>query len=251
MAGHSKWASIKHKKAAMDAKRGKIFTRHIREITVAARLGGPDPEANPRLRAAIAAAKSVNMPKENIERAIARGAGGAEAATIEEVRYEGYGPGGVAILVDCMTDNRNRTVAEVRSTFSKYGGSLGENGCVAWMFKQRGLFVFDRHDVDEETVMEIALEVGADDVRDKPEEETIEVICEPTLFPQLEEAFKKAGLNPQMAEVSWIPESTVHVAGETAEQLMKLLDKLEDLDDVQHVYANFDISEKEMEKLSA
>ncbi len=250
MAGHSKWANIQHRKGAQDAKRAKIFTRHIREITVAARMGGPDPEANPRLRAAIAAAKSVNMPKDNIERAIARGAGGGEGANIEEVRYEGYGQGGVAILVDCMTDNRNRTVSDVRSAFSKGGGSMGETGCVSWMFHQKGLFVFNRDETDEDTVMEVALEAGAEDVQDKPEEGVIEATCAPADFPAVQEAFETAGLKPDVAEISWIPENTVHVEGENAEKLLKLIERLEDLDDVQHVYANFDIDDAEMERLT-
>ncbi len=250
MAGHSKWANIQHRKGAQDAKRAKIFTRHIREITVAARLGGGDIESNPRLRAAVAAAKSVNMPKDNIERAIARGAGGGEGSNIEEVRYEGYGQGGVAILVDCMTDNRNRTVSAVRAAFSKGGGNMGESGCVSWMFHQKGLFVFDRNETDEETVMEAALEAGADDVRDKPDEGVIEVTCAPGDFAAVQEAFEAAGLTPQVAEVSWIPETTVHVEGENAEKLLKLIERLEDLDDVQNVYANFDIDDAEMERLT-
>ncbi|RMH60811.1 MAG: YebC/PmpR family DNA-binding transcriptional regulator [Zetaproteobacteria bacterium] len=250
MAGHNKWSSIKHKKAAVDAKRGKIFTRYIREITVAARTGGGDPEANPRLRAAIAAAKSVNMPKDNIERAIARGTGGGDAANIEEVRYEGYGQGGVAILVDCMTDNRNRTVSEVRAAFNKGGGSMGESGCVSWMFHQKGQFIFDRDQVDEETIMEIALEAGADDVEDRPDEGCIVVSTEPAVFGEVQQAFEQAGLTPQVAEISWVPENTVHVEGETAEKLLALIERLEDLDDVQNVYANYDISEQELARIN-
>jgi len=251
MSGHSKWSSIKHKKAAVDAKRGKIFTRHIREITVSARIGGPDPEANPRLRAAIIAAKGVNMPKDNIERAIAKGAGGDEGANIEEIRYEGYGQGGVAILVDCMTDNRNRTVSDVRSAFGKGGGSMGESGCVSWMFHQKGLFVFDRREVSEDSLMEAALEAGAEDVTDKPDEGCIEVICNPADFTHVQEAFGAANLNAQVAEVSWIPENLVPIEGNAAEKLLNLIERLEDLDDVQNVYANFDISDEEMERISA
>ncbi|RMG90690.1 MAG: YebC/PmpR family DNA-binding transcriptional regulator [Zetaproteobacteria bacterium] len=251
MAGHNKWSSIKHKKAAQDAKRGKIFTRYIREITVAARMGGGDPEANPRLRAAIAAAKSVNMPKDNIERAIARGTGGGDAANIEEVRYEGYGQGGVAIIVDCMTDNRNRTVSEVRTAFNKGGGSLGESGCVSWMFHQKGQFVFDREKHSEEEIMEIALEAGAEDVEDNAEEGCITVTCDPSSFGDLEKAFEAAGMQPQVAEITWIPETTVTVEGENAEKLLKLIDRLEDLDDVQNVYANYDIPEHELERITA
>ncbi len=251
MSGHSKWSTIKHKKAAADAKRGQIFTKYIREITVAARMGGADPEANPRLRAAIAAARGVNMPKDNIERAISRGAGGLDGANIEEIRYEGYAPGGVAILIDCMTDNRNRTVSDVRSTLTKAGGNLGESGCVSWMFSQKGLFVFNREEVDEEQLMEIALEAGAEDIEDKPDEGSIEVTCEPEAFARVQQALETAGLKPQVAEISWIPGNTVAVEGEAAEKLLRLMERLEDLDDVQHVYANFDISEEEMERISA
>jgi len=251
MSGHSKWSTIKHKKAAADARRGQIFTKYIREITVAARMGGADPEANPRLRAAIAAARGVNMPKDNIERAVARGAGGLDGANIEEIRYEGYGPGGVAILIDCMTDNRNRTVSDVRSTLTKAGGNLGESGCVSWMFSQKGLFVFNREDTDEEQLMELALEAGAEDIEDKPDEGSIEVTCTPDAFARVQQALEQAGLKPQVAEISWIPDNTVAVHGEAAEKLLRLMERLEDLDDVQHVYANFDISEEEMERISA
>jgi len=247
MAGHNKWSSIKHKKAAVDAKRGKIFTRYIREITVAARTGGDDPESNPRLRAAITAAKSVNMPKENIERAIARATGGGDGASIEEIRYEGYGQGGVAILVDCMTDNRNRTVSEVRSAFNKGGGNLGESGCVAWMFHQKGQFVFERDGVDEEAVMESAMEAGADDIQD--DADAIIASCEPGEFSSVQDRFESAGLTPQLAEVSWIPENIVPIEGEPAEKLLTLIERLEDLDDVQNVYANFDISDEEMARI--
>ena len=248
MAGHNKWSSIKHKKAAVDAKRGKVFTRYIREITVAARSGGDDPEANPRLRAAITAAKSVNMPKENIERAITRATGGGEGANIEEIRYEGYGQGGVAILVDCMTDNRNRTVSDVRSAFNKGGGNLGESGCVAWMFHQKGQFVFEREGSDEERIMETAMEAGAEDIRD--EEDAIIVTCEPGDFAAVEQAFEAAKLPAQVAEITWIPENSIVIEGDPAEKLLALIERLEELDDVQNVYANFDISDDEMARIS-
>jgi YebC/PmpR family DNA-binding regulatory protein len=251
MSGHSKWSTIKHKKAAADAKRGKVFTRYIREITVAARLGGGDADANPRLRAAVNAARAVNMPKDNIERAIARGAGGDDGAALEEIRYEGYGQAGVAILVDCMTDNRNRTVSDVRSAFTKGGGNLGESGCVSWMFHQKGLFVFDRTKAGEETLMEIGMEAGAEDIVDKPDEGAIEVTCAPTDFVALQEAFEQEGLSPEVGEISWIPENTIHIEGEEAEKVLRLIERLEDLDDVQNVYANFDISEEAMQRLSA
>ena len=249
MSGHNKWSSIKHKKAATDAKRGKIFTRYIREITIAAR-GGDDPDANPRLRAAITAAKGVNMPKDNIERAIARGAGGGEGANIEEIRYEGYGQGGVAILVDCMSDNRNRTVSDVRSAFNKGGGNMGESGCVSWMFMHKGQFIFDRDTVDEEQLMDIALEAGAEDVVDNAEDGCIEVTCEIAAFGDVQKAIEAAGLEPQVGEITWIPENTIAVEGEAAEKLLALIERLEDLDDVQNVYANYDISDAEMERIN-
>jgi YebC/PmpR family DNA-binding regulatory protein len=249
MSGHNKWSSIKHKKAATDAKRGKIFTRYIREITIAARAGGDDPDANPRLRSAITAAKGVNMPKDNIERAIARGAGGGEGANIEEIRYEGYGQGGVAILVDCMTDNRKRTVSDVRSAFNKGGGNMGESGCVSWMFHQKGQFIFDREQADEDQLMDIALEAGAEDVADDPEAGCIEVTSEPADFGAVQQAIEAAGLEPQVGEITWIPENTIAVDGEAAEKLLNLIERLEDLDDVQNVYANYDISDEEMERI--
>jgi len=251
MSGHSKWSTIKHKKAAADAKRGQVFTRYIREITVAARMGGGDIDANPRLRAAVAAARSVNMPKSNIDRAIERGSGGGEGDNIEEIRYEGYGQAGVAILVDCMTDNRNRSVSDVRSAFSKGGGSMGESGCVAWMFHQKGIFVFDRSAIDEETLMDAALEAGAEDVQDKPNDGCFEVTCEPTDFAHVQDALETAGLKAEVAEVSWIPENTVHVEGEAAGKLLALIERLEDIDDVQNVYANFDIDDAEMERINS
>jgi len=249
MAGHNKWSSIKHKKAAVDAKRGKVFTRYIREITVAARAGGDDPDANPRLRSAITAAKGVNMPKDNIDRAIARGAGGGEGSNIDEIRYEGYGQAGVAILVDCMTDNRNRTVSDVRSAFNKGGGNMGESGCVSWMFHQKGQFVFDRETTDEDSIMEVAMDAGADDIQDKPDEGCIEVTTEPADFTTVQDAFEKADITPQIAEIAWIPENTIEVKGDTAEKLLGLIERLEELDDVQNVYANFDISNTEMSRI--
>jgi len=249
MSGHNKWSSIKHKKAATDAKRGKIFTRYIREITIAAR-GGDDPDANPRLRAAITAAKGVNMPKDNIERAIARGAGGDDSTNIEEIRYEGYGQGGVAILVDCMSDNRNRTVSDVRSAFNKGGGNMGESGCVSWMFMHKGQFVFDRDKTDEDQLMDIALEAGAEDVVDHAEEGYIEVTCDIAEFGDVQKAIEAAGLEPQVAEITWIPENTIEVSGEPAEKLLALIERLEDLDDVQNVYANYDISDAELERIN-
>ncbi len=251
MSGHSKWSTIKHKKAATDAKRGQIFTRYIREITIAAKQGGADPEANPRLRSAIAAARGVNMPKSNIDRAIEKGVGGGEGTNIEEIRYEGYGQGGVAILVDCMTDNRNRTVSDVRSAFNKGGGNMGESGCVAWMFHQKGLFIFDCDEVNEESLMEAALEAGADDVQEKADEGCFEVTSASVDFAQVQEALEAANLKSQVAEISWIPENTVQVKGDSAEKLLNLIERLEELDDVQNVYANYDIDAAEMERLGS
>lgn len=249
MAGHNKWSSIKHKKAAVDAKRGKIFTRYIREITVAARTGGEDPDANPRLRAAITAAKGVNMPKDNIERAISRGAGGDDATNIDEIRYEGYGQAGVAILVDTMTDNRNRTVSEVRSAFNKGGGNMGESGCVSWMFHQKGQLIFDRESYNDDQIMEIAMEAGAEDIQDKPDEGCIEVLTDPGDFASVCEAFEHASVTTDMAEITWIPENTIAIDGESAEKVLALIERLEELDDVQNVYANFDISQEEMARI--
>jgi len=249
MSGHSKWSTIKHKKAAADAKRGKVFTRYIREITIAARHGD-DPDANPRLRAAITAAKGVNMPKDNIDRAIQRGAGGEDGANIEEIRYEGYGQGGVAILVDCMTDNRNRSVSDVRFAFNKGGGSMGEAGCVSWMFNQKGQMIFELDGIDADALMEAALEAGAEDIIEQEGGETLEVLTEYTEFFAVQEALEKAGYTTHMAEVTWIPENTVEVEGEAAEKLLNLIERLEDLDDVQNVFANYDISDSEMERIN-
>lgn len=249
MSGHNKWSSIKHKKAATDAKRGKIFTRYIREITIAARAGGEDPDSNPRLRSAITAAKGVNMPKDNIERAISRGVGGDEGANIDEIRYEGYGQGGVAIIVDCMTDNRNRTVSDVRSAFTKGGGNMGESGCVAWMFHQKGQFIFDSEESDEESIMEAAMEAGAEDIQDNPDAGCFEVTTEPADFTTVQDAFESAGLKSQIAEIAWIPENTIEIEGEAAEKLLALIERLEELDDVQNVYANYNISDAEMARI--
>lgn len=242
MAGHSKWANIQHRKSAQDAKRAKLFTRYIRELTVAARVGGPDPAANPRLRAAIAAAKGVNMPKDNIERAIQRGAGGGDGDAIEEIRYEGYGPGGVAVMVDCMTDNRNRTVAEVRHAFSKFGGNLGTDGSVAYQFTKCGVISFPAG-VDEDALMEAALEAGAEDVVSN-EDGSIDVLTTPEEFGRVVDGLKAAGFEPENAEVTMRPENTTTLDPEQAEKMIRLLDMLEDLDDVQKVYSNAEISEE-------
>jgi YebC/PmpR family DNA-binding regulatory protein len=249
MSGHSKWSTIKRKKGAADARRGKIFSKIIKEITVAARLGGADPSGNSRLRTAVAAARAENMPKENIERAIKKGTGELEGATYEEVKYEGYGPGGSAVLVETMTDNKNRTVSEIRRVFTKSSGSLAEAGSVSWMFHKKGLITLDKSAVNEDKLMEIALEAGAEDVRN--EETTFDVLTAPEDFEKVKRAIAQAGLEVELAEISMIPNSTIKLEGKNAEQMLRLMEALEDNDDVQKVYANFDISEKEMERLSA
>ncbi len=247
MSGHSKWSSIKHKKGAADAKRGKIFTKLIKEITVAARMGGGDPDGNPRLRSAVAAAKAENMPKENIERGIKKGTGELEGVSYEEANYEGYGPGGVAVLIDCLTDNKNRTVADIKHLFERHGGNLGEPGCVAWMFEQKGLIVFDKDKVDEEELFDLALEAGAEDVRE--EETEFEVITEPSDLESVKQAIDDAGLSYTLAEVTKIPQNTVKVEGKKAQQTLNLMQSIEDHDDVSHVYANCDIPDDVMEAL--
>jgi YebC/PmpR family DNA-binding regulatory protein len=239
MSGHSKWSTIKHKKGAADAKRGKLFTKLIKEITVAARTGGGDIDANPRLRAAVAAAKSENMPKDNIERAIKKGTGELEGVNYEESSYEGYGPGGAAILVESMTDNKNRAVAEIRHIFNKYGGNMGENGCVAWMFDKKGYFNVAKSDVDEERLMEIALDAGAEDIRE--EADSFEVITAPEDFDAVKEALEGATIAFSDAEVTMLPQNMSALEGKDAEQMLKLMEAMDDCDDVQKVYTNADI----------
>lgn len=241
MAGHSKWANIQHRKKAQDAKRGKIFTKLIREVTVAARSGGPDPATNPRLRLALDRAFAVNMPKDTLERAIKRGAGLEDNVSYEQIRYEGYGPGGTAIMVDCMTDNRNRTVGEVRHAFTKCGGNLGTDGCVAYLFKEAGVLTFPP-DSDEGRIMEIALDAGADDIVNH-DDDSLDVVTSPDRYHGVKQALEDAGLAPVDADVTMRPETTIAVAGDDAVKTIKLLEILEDLDDVQHVYANADIDE--------
>ena len=249
MSGHSKWSSIKHKKALKDAKRGKAFTKFIKEITVAARMGGGDINANPRLRTAVVTARQNSMPADNIERAIKKGTGELEGVTYDEVTYEAYGPGGVAILVQALTDNRNRTVAELRNLFEKHGGTLGVSGSVAWMFTKRGLITVERAGVDEDRVMEVALEGGADDVKDSGD--ILEVLTAPEQFEAVKDALEKAKLPLASAEVTMVPSSTVDLAGKHAEQMVRLLEVLEDHDDVQTVSSNMDIAAEELERLSA
>ncbi len=249
MSGHSKWSTIKRKKAAEDAKRGKIFSRLAKEITVAARLGGGDPDGNPRLRAAIAAAKMENMPKENILRAIRKGTGETGGSDYEEVIYEGYGPEGVALMVQSLTDNKNRTVADLRHLFAKYGGSLGEPGCVAWMFEKKGVIVFDKDAVDEDELLEAALECGAEDVQ--PTESQYEVLTDPTRFVEVKEALEAQGFTPVFAELQLHPKTTVHIEEEErAQKVLKLVESLEDHDDVNNVFANFDIPDRVLEALT-
>ena len=249
MSGHSKWSSIKHKKAIKDAKRGKQFTKFIKEITVAARLGGGDINANPRLRPAVTTARENSMPNDTIERAIKKGTGELEGVNYEEVNYEGYGPGGVAIMASALTDNRNRTVAELRRVFEKHGGNMGAAGCVAWMFSKRGLIAVEHGKAEEERLMEIALEAGADDVKDAGE--IFEIDTTPENFEAVKTALQTAGLATASAEVTMVPQNTVSVTGKDAEQIMKLLEELDDHDDVQSVASNVDIPQEEIERLSA
>jgi YebC/PmpR family DNA-binding regulatory protein len=246
MSGHSKWHTIKHKKGALDAKRGKIFTKLIKEITVAARTGGSgDVDANARLRKAVTDAKGLNMPNDTIDRAIKRGTGQLEGVAYDEITYEGYGPGGVAVLVETMTDNRNRTVAEIRHIFSKNGGNMGESGSVAWMFDKKGYIVVDKAAKSEDELFEIAIEAGADDMQD--EGNVFEIFTNPENFESVHEAIKAAGIEPQAAEISMVPQNYIHLEGGDAKTMLKLYDALDDNDDVQKVYANFDIDESEME----
>ena len=245
MSGHSKWHTIKHKKGAADAKRGKIFTRIIKELTVAARSGGGDPDSNPRLRTIITEAKSVNMPAENIKRAIRRGTGEEPGMSYEEVMYEGYGPGGAALLVDVLTDNKNRTVGEIRHILSKNGGNLGAENSVAWMFDRKGYIVVEKSKAEEEKLMEAALDAGADDLRD--DGDSWEIISPPEAYPQVLDAVKALKIEPASAEIAMLPQNYVKLEGKPATQMVKLMEALDEHDDVRHVWSNFDIEEKEIE----
>lgn len=242
MSGHSKWHNIRLRKGKQDAERGKTFTKVSREIIVAVKQGGPNPDANPRLRLALQKAKEVSMPAETVKRAIQRGTGEGEAANYEEVSYEGYGPGGVAVLVECLTDNRNRTVSEVRHCFTRNGGTLGESGCVAWVFEPKGLISIPAESADEDTVLAVALEAGAEDVR--TDQDGYEVITAPEDIQQVRKAFEDAGIAFTSAQVTMLPKTTVKLEGKEAQQMLKLMEMLEDLDDVQNVYANFDIPDE-------
>ena len=244
MSGHSKWHSIKHKKGALDAKRGKLFTKFIKEITVAARTGGGDPEGNARLRKAILDAKAGNMPNDTIDRAIRRGTGEEDGVNYEEITYEGYGPNGVALLIESMTDNRNRTVAEIRHIFSKNGGNLGESGSVGWLFEKKGYIVVEKAAKSEDELFELAIEAGADDLRS--DDDNFEILTAPDAFDAVLTAVKDAGIEPQAAEVGMIPQNYIKLEGADARQMLKLMEALEDHDDVQKVSANFDISEADM-----
>jgi YebC/PmpR family DNA-binding regulatory protein len=248
MSGHSKWATIKHKKGAADARRGKVFTKLIKEITVAARLGGGDSDSNPRLRTAILAAKAENMPADNIKRAIQKGTGELPGASYEEAVYEGYGPGGVAIMLEIATDNRNRTLSEIRHILSKHGGNLGETGCVSWVFNKQGYIVLGKDQADEEMLLNLITDAGAEDMRE--DGTNWEVISPPDKLQEVVERLKAQNIAPSVAEVSMVPQSSVKLTGKGAHQMLRLMEELEDHDDVQHVYANFDIEEAELHALA-
>ena len=245
MSGHSKWHTIKHKKGAADAKRGKIFTRLIKELTVAARSGGGDPNMNPRLRTIIAAAKEVNMPADNIKKAIQRGTGELPGVSYEEITYEAYGPGGSALIIECLTDNKNRTVGEIRHTLEKHSGNLGATNSVAWMFTKKGLVVVEKSKADEEKLLNTALEAGADDMAD--DGDAWEVLSDPSAFEAVRDAIKALGIEPSSAQVAMLPQNYVKLTGTPANQMIKLMDVLDDHEDVKQVWSNFDIEEKEIE----
>jgi len=247
MSGHNKWSSIKHKKGKADAQRGRAFTKITRELITAAKIGGGDPDGNARLRQAITAARNVNMPNDNISRAIKKGTGELEGVTYEEYLYEGYGPHGVAVLVKVLTDNKNRTVADIRHLFSKYNGNLGETGCVNWMFSKQGLITVGKESIGEEKLFDLAIELGAEDVVNDPEAHEYEIRCEPEAFDELKRGLEEKGMKIHTAEVAMLPQSTVHLEGKAADQMLRLMSGLEESDDVQNVWANFDISDEAME----
>jgi YebC/PmpR family DNA-binding regulatory protein len=245
MSGHSKWHTIKHKKGAADARRGKVFTRIIKELTVAARNGGGDPDSNPRLRTIVAEAKSVNMPSDNIKKAIQRGTGELPGVSYDELTYEGYGPGGAALIVEVLTDNKNRTVGEIRHMFSKHSGNLGESNSVAWMFSKKGYVVVDKASTDEEQLLNAVLEAGGDDLRD--DGDSWEIICDPAAFEAVRDAVKALGVEPASAEVAMLPQNYIKLEGKEASQMVRLMEALDEHDDVKHVWTNADIEEKEIE----
>jgi YebC/PmpR family DNA-binding regulatory protein len=249
VSGHSKWAQVKHKKAAVDAKRGKIFTRIVKEISVAARLGGGDPDGNPRLRTAIEKAKEVNMPQENIKRAIMKGTGELPGMTYEETVYEGYGPGGTAILLEVLTDNRNRTVSEIRHIMTKHGGNLGEAGCVGWMFEKKGYILVEKTNIDEDSLMSIALESGAEDLKNDPGEDSYEIITAPEDMNKVKTSLEAAGVPLSLAEITMLPRSYISLDGKSAEQMIRLIEALEEHEDMQNVYTNVDIPDEVMDRV--
>lgn len=249
MSGHSKWAGIKHKKAVVDSKRGKVFSKVSKEITVAAKIGGGNADMNPRLRLAVEKAKGVNMPAENIKRAIMKGTGELPGTSYEETTYEGYGPGGVALLLEVMTDNKNRTVGEIRHILTKHNGNMGEAGCVAWMFDKKGYILVNKKDIDEDTLMSAALDAGADDFKNDPDEDNYEITTAPEDLNKVKEHLEKENVPLNLAEVSLVPQNYVKLEAKDAEKMLKLMELLEDHDDVQNVYANFDIPDEVMEKL--
>lgn len=249
MSGHSKWAQVKHKKAHVDAKRGKVFTKIVKEIVIAARLGGGDPVGNPRLRTAIEKAKEVNMPGDNIKRAVMKGTGELPGVSYEEVLYEGYGHGGAAILLEVLTDNRNRTVPEIRHIMTKYGGNLGEAGCVSWMFSKKGYILVEKTGIDEDTLMSVALDAGAEDMRNDPKEDNYEIITTPEDINKVKTSIEASGISVSLAEITMLPKSYVSVDEKAAEQMMRLIEVLEDYDDVQNVYTNVDIPDEVIAKV--
>ncbi len=249
MSGHSKWATTKHKKAVIDAKRGKVFTKIAKELTIAAKLGGGDPTGNPRLRLAMEKARSVNMPSDNIKRAVQKGTGELPGISYEEISYEGYGPGGVALLIDTLTDNKNRSVADIRFILSKNGGNLGETGCVAWIFESKGYLLVNKTKVDEDTLMSVALDAGAEDMKNEEGEDNFEIITDPSDFETVKEAIDKAGIELVSAEVTKLPKNEIELTSEKeAAQMIRLMETLEDHDDVQDVYANFNMSDDLMDR---
>ncbi|HCL81612.1 MAG TPA: YebC/PmpR family DNA-binding transcriptional regulator [Nitrospiraceae bacterium] len=248
MSGHSKWSQIKHKKANTDSKRGKIFTKIVKEITVAARSGGGDPDGNPRLRTAIEKAKEVNMPADNIKKAVMKGTGELPGTTYEEIIYEGYGPGGVALLIEALTDNKNRTVSEIRHTLSKNGGNMGEAGCVSWIFEKKGYILVEKSKVDEDTLMSVVLDAGADDMKNDPKEDNYEIIASPENLASVKKSIENQKIPVAFSEITMLPKNYVPIEGSAADQMVRLVDALEDNDDVQNVYANFDMPEDAMAK---
>lgn len=247
MSGHSKWSTIKHKKGAADKKRAKVFTKLIKEITVAARMGGGDPGANPRLRRAIDSAKAQNMPKDNVDRAIKKGSGDMDGVNYEELMYEGYGPGGVAVMVECLTDNKNRTIADVRYIFNKAGGNVGTDGCVAWMFDKKGVITISKENTDEDTLMEVALDAGAEDIKD--EGDSFDVLTAPDDFDAVKDAIDGAQIPCEVAEISMVPQNTTAVSGKEAEQMVRFMEALDDNDDIQNFYTNADIPDEAFEAM--